>query len=152
MDAVAYPDVAVAEFITKNLIPIRIQADNLEVAPRFLIKWTPSLLILDQKGVQHQKTVGYFPPKELIPVLLLGMGKTYFDQPDRPKAISYFEQIISSYPTCFQAPGAIYFRGVSRYIESHDAANLIAIYDQLKAEYPDSEWFMRSDPYRLLKK
>lgn len=152
MDAVAYPDAAVSEFIRANLIPVRIQADDLEVAPRFLIKWTPSLLVLDKQGVKHHKTVGFFWPQELIPSLLLGMGRTYFDQPDRPKAISYFEQIIASYPRSFQAPEAVYFRGVSRYIETHDAANLIAIYDHLKSEYPESEWSMRANPYRLLKK
>jgi len=79
------------------------------------------------------------------------MGKAYFDQSDRPKAIPYFEQIISDYPKCFQAPEALYLKGVSGYIEGHDVADLIGIYDHLKSEYPSSEWSMRADPYRLLK-
>ena len=50
------------------------------------------------------------------------------------------------------APEAVYLDGVSRYIETHEVANLIGIYDRLKAEYPDSPWLTRADPYRLLKK
>jgi len=152
MDAVAYPDVAVIEFVNKNLIALRIPADDPELAPRFCIKWTPTLLILDKEGVAHDRNVGFFWPQELIPALLLGMGKTYFNQPDRTKAISCFEQIATSYPTSCQAPEALYLLGVARYIESRDVANLIAIYDRLKAEYPESHWLMRADPYRLLKK
>jgi hypothetical protein len=30
--------------------------------------------------------------------------------------------------------------------------NLIGIYDRLAADYPDSLWLTRADPYRLLKK
>ncbi len=152
MDAVAYPDAAVIEFVNKNLIPIRVPADDPLLAPRHLVKWTPTTLILDREGVVHDKNVGFFWPQELIPCLLLGMGKTYFDQPDRTKALSCFEQILTSYPSSSQAPEAIYLSGVVRYIEGHDATNLIEIYDRLKSEYPDSQWLMRADPYRLLKK
>ncbi|OPY90887.1 MAG: hypothetical protein A4E72_00405 [Syntrophus sp. PtaU1.Bin208] len=152
MDAVAYIDAAVIEFVNKNLIPIRIPADDPLLAPRFLIKWTPTLLILDKEGVAHDKNVGFFWPQELIPCLLLGMGKTHFDQPDRTTACSCFEQIINSYPSSSQAPEAIYLSGVARYIEGHDVASLIEIYDRLKSDYPDSQWLMRAYPYRLLKK
>ncbi|SEM46017.1 Tetratricopeptide repeat-containing protein [Syntrophus gentianae] len=152
MDAVAYTDAAVIEFVNKNFIPIRIPASDSELAPRFLIKWTPTLLILDKEGIAHDKNVGFFWPQELISCLLLGMGKTYFDKPDRTKAIACFEQIPTSYPRSSQAPEAIYLSGVAQYIEGHDVANLIEIYDRLKSGYPDSQWLMRADPYRLLKK
>jgi len=152
MDAVAYPDAAVSDFITRNFIPIRIQASDAELGPRFRIKWTPSLLILDKQGLEHNRTLGFFYPQELIPSLLLGIGKVFFDQPDRPKAISYFKQITMAYPESFQAPEAVYLKGVSQYIEDHDVANLFDIYECLKSRYPDSEWLMRADPYRLLKK
>lgn len=46
----------------------------------------------------------------------------------------------------------VYLNGVSRYIETHDVANLVSIYDRLTAEYPGSPWLTRADPYRLLKK
>ena len=151
MDAVAYPNPAVIDFITSNLVPLRIPADDRKLAPRFRIKWTPSLLILDDDGVEHYRTLGFFTPQELIPSLLLGMGKAYFNRPDRPKAGACFERIIADYAFSVQVPEAVYLKGVSQYIESHDVAHLVGIYDRLAADYPESQWLMRADPYRLLK-
>jgi tetratricopeptide (TPR) repeat protein len=151
MNAVAFPDPAVVDFVTNNLIPLRIPADDPELGPHYKVKWTPTLLLLDADGIEHYRTLGFYPPDELIPSLLMGMGKASFNRPDRPAACAYFEQILASYPASSLAAEAIYLVGVSRYIETHDAANLIDIYDRLAADYPDSSWLTRADPYRLLK-
>jgi len=152
MDAVAYPDPEVAAFITDNLIPLRIPADDPELGPRYKIKWTPTLLILDPDGTEHYRTLGFYPPEDLIPSLLLGMGKAKFNQPDRPAARNYFQRIISDYPANGLAPEAIYLNGVAGFIDTHDISHLIGIYDSLASDYPDSPWLTRADPYRLLKK
>lgn len=152
MDAVAYPDAAIIAFINENLVPLRIPADDPVLGPRYKIKWTPSLLVMDAAGTEHYRTLGFYPPEDLIPSLLLGMGKAKFNLPDRPAAWDYFGRIITYYPANGLAPEAVYLNGVSRYIETHDVTNLIGIYDRLAADYPDSPWLMRADPYRLLKK
>jgi len=152
MNAVAFPDPAVIEFINNNLIPVRIPADDPELGPRYKVKWTPTLLILDAEGVEHYRTLGFYPPEELIPSLLMGIGKVKFNEPDRHAACSCFEKILVDYPASSLAPEAVYLNGVSRYIETRDVANLIGVYDQLAAEYPESPWLTRADPYRLLKK
>jgi hypothetical protein len=152
MNAVAFPDPAVIEFVNNSLIPVRIPADDPELGPRYKVKWTPTLLILDAEGVEHYRTLGFYPPEELIPSLLLGIGKARFNEPDRPAACDCFGKILNDYPASSLAPEAVYLNGVSRYIETHDVANLIGIYDRLAAEYPESPWLTRADPYRLLKK
>jgi hypothetical protein len=152
MDAVAYPDPAVINFITGNLVPLRIPSDDAKLGTRYRIKWTPTLLIADANGTEHYRTLGFYPPEELIPSLLLGMGKAWFDLPDRPAACDCFGRLIGSHPGSPLAAEAIYLEGVSRYIETHDVANLTGIYDRLAADYPDSPWLTRADPYRLLKK
>src|SRR6185369_11020414 len=151
MNAVAFPDPAVFDFVNTNLIPVRIPADDPELGPRYKVKWTPTLLILDAEGGEHYRTLGFYPPEELIPSLLMGIGKARFNEPDRPAACDCFEKILSNYPANSLAPEAVYLNGVSRYIETHDVANLIGIYDRMAAEYPDSPWLTRADPYRLLK-
>lgn len=152
MNAVAFPDPAVVDFVTNNLIPLRIPADDPELGSRYKVKWTPTLLILDSDGVEHYRTLGFYPPEELIPSLLLGMGKASFNRPDRPAACGCFEKILANYPASSLAPEAVYLNGVSRYIETRDVANLIGIYDRLATDYTDSRWLTRADPYRLLKK
>jgi tetratricopeptide (TPR) repeat protein len=152
MDAVAYPDAAVIQFVNENLIPLRIPADHAELGPKFRIKWTPSLLILDAEGVEHSRTLGFYPAKELIPSLLLGMGKAYFNRAERGAAVKCFERLIGDFPKSVQAPEAVYLKGVSRFIETHEVPHLIEIYDRLSAQYPQSEWRTRAEPYNLLKK
>jgi len=152
MNAVAFPDPAVIDFVNNTLIPVRIPSDDPVLGPRYKVKWTPTLLILDAKGVEHYRTLGFYPPEELIPSLLLGIGKARFNEPDRPAACDCFEKILTGYPASSLAPEAVYLNGVSRYIETHDVANLTGLYDRLASEYPESPWFTRADPYRLLKK
>ena len=151
MDAVAYIDPAVTTFINENLVPVRLQASDPVFGPKFRVKWTPSLLVLDAEGAEHYRTLGFYPPHDLIPSLLLGMGKAKFNLPDRPEACRYFQRVIEDHPASSLAPEAIYLNGVSRYIETHDVTNLTGIYDYLLVEYPDSPWLIRAEPYKLLK-
>lgn len=152
MDAVAYIDPAVIQFVNETVIPVRIQADDPELGSRYKIKWTPSLLLLDRDGNEQYRTMGFYPPKELIPSILLGLGKAKFNLPDRPAACAYFDRVLNEYSKSSMAPEAVYLNGVSRFIESHDVEHLIRIFDQLAEAYPDSSWLIRASPYRLLKK
>lgn len=152
MDAVAYINPAVISFVNDNLIPLRLQAADPVLGPRYKVKWTPTLLILDGEGVEQYRTLGFYPPDDLIPSLLLGMGQAKFNLPDRPAACDCFGKILADYPNSSLAPEALYLNGVARYIESHDVSNLIGIFDLLVTKYPSSPWLTRADPYRLLKK
>jgi tetratricopeptide (TPR) repeat protein len=152
MDAVAYINPAVISFVNENLVPLRLQASDPVLGTKYKVKWTPALLLLDEEGIEQYRTLGFYPPDELIPSLLLGMGKAKFNLPNRPAACEYFNKVVAQYPKSSSAPEAIYLNGVSKYIESHEAANLIQIYDQLKEQYPQSPWLTRAEPYSLLKK
>ena len=98
MDAVAYIDADVIKFVNDTLIPLRLAAADPVLGPRYRVKWTPTLLILDAEGVEQYRTLGFYPPQELIPSLLLGIGKARFNQPDRPAACDCFSSIIDRYP------------------------------------------------------
>ena len=152
MDAVAYIDPAAARFVNDTFVPVRIPAADPELGPRYKVKWTPTMLLLDADGNEQYRTLGFYPPEELIPSLLLGMGKVKFNVPDRPGACDCFGRITAEFPKSSLAPEAIYLSGVANYIETHNVNNLIGIYDRLEAEYPDSPWLIRADPYKLLKK
>jgi hypothetical protein len=151
MDAVAYIDPKVISFINNNVIPLRLQASDPVLGLHYKIKWTPSLLILDADGTEHYRTLGFYPPEDLIPSILLGMGKAKFNLPDRTAASKYFEKLVADYPKNSLSPEAVFMNGVSKFIEDHEVGRLIEIYDRLKADYHDSPWLTRADPYRLLK-
>lgn len=150
MDAVTYPDEKVADFVQNGLIPLRVPFDHKPLAADFNIKWTPTLITLDRDGKEHHRTVGFLGPDELIPSLLLGIGKSHFENERFDEAIAAFEKILKEYPKSNSAPEAIYLRGVARYKSTHQPKPLREAYDKLAAEYPSSEWAHRAHPYRLI--
>ncbi len=150
MDAVTYPHQDVVNFITEKIVPLRAPFDAQPISTDFKVMWTPTLITLDYYGKEHHRTVGFLPPDELIPSLTLGMGKIDFDTNQFSEAIIHFNTLLNGYPKSAAAPEAIYLRGVSRFKSSHDAKSLKEAYEQLKADYPESEWTKRAQPYSLL--
>ena len=150
MDAVTYPAANVAEFIQKEMIPLRIQFNTQPFATDFNVQWTPTVITLDVDGKEHHRTVGFLSAEELIPSLLLGIAKCHFDRERFNEAISSLDKLLTEYPNSDSAPEAIYLRGVSKYKSTHDPKPLKGAYEQLQANYPSSEWTRRAYPYRLL--
>jgi hypothetical protein len=132
-----------------RMVPIQALSDS-TLANEFKVKWTPTIVVLDYYGKEHHRTVGFFPPEEFIPSMILGMGKIDFDADQFNDAIIHFDTLLNEYPQSAAAPEAIYLRGVSRYKASHDAKPLKEAYEKLKADYPASEWARRAEPYGLL--
>jgi TolA-binding protein len=150
MGAVTYPDQEVVSFISENMIPVQVLFNSQPLATDFNVKWTPTIVTLDTDGKEHHRTVGFLAPEELIPSLLLGMAKSYFETDRFDKALGHLEELLGKYPKSDSAAEAIYLRGVCRYKSTHNPAPLKEAYEKLAAEYPSSEWTKRAYPYRLL--
>ncbi len=150
MGAVTYPNAKVSEFISQKMVPLQVQADAKPLATDFKVTWTPTLVVLDYYGKEHHRSVGFLPPEELIPMLLLGMGKIDFDAEQFNAAIVHLDELLVDYPQSASAPEAVYLRGVSRFKGSHDPRLLKEAYERLRADYPNSEWVKRAQPYSLL--
>lgn len=149
MDAVTYPDASVASFVIDRLIPLRIPSDD-RLAGQFKVKWTPTLVALDENGEEHHRSVGFLKPEEFVAEFLLAIGKVDFETGAFEQAIRNFEDIISNHESSKAAPEAVYLRGVSLYKSTGQASHLKDAYEQLTSRHPDSEWADRAAPYRLL--
>jgi tetratricopeptide (TPR) repeat protein len=150
MDAVTYPDTKVITFINQHMIPLQVPFDAQPLATDFNVKWTPTIITLDADGREHHRTVGFLAPEELIPSLLLGIGKACFDTEKFDKALVYLDNLLTQYPRSDFAPEVIYLQGVCRYKSTENPAPLKEAYEKLKAKFPLSEWTKRASPYRLL--
>ncbi len=150
MGAVTYPNEKVAEFVDKHLVPIQVRFDAQPLATDFKVKWTPTVITLDEEGNEHHRTVGFLPPEEFIPSLMLGMGKVHFDREKFEGALALFDRLLKDYPRSDAAPETVYLRGVAQYKSTHSPGPLKEAYERLQAEYPASEWTKRAQPYRLL--
>ncbi|OPY64925.1 MAG: hypothetical protein A4E63_03235 [Syntrophorhabdus sp. PtaU1.Bin050] len=150
MDAVTYPQTAVIEFLNQSVIPVRVPFDSEPLASKFNLKWTPMLVVLDWNGKEHSRTVGFLPPEELIPSLLLGIAKIYFDFDRFTDVTVNLDKILADYPNSGAAPEAVFLKGVNGYKGTHNVQALKQAYERLQADYPSSEWAKRALPYRLL--
>ncbi|MBI4444540.1 MAG: tetratricopeptide repeat protein [Acidobacteria bacterium] len=150
MDAVSYPRPEVVQFFDEHLIPLRVKSDAKPLAEPFTVKWTPTLVTLDWRGEEHHRTVGFLPPEELIPSLMLGLGRSHFEQDEWAKAINIWERLLTQYPDSSAAPEATYFSGIARYKESKNVEMLKNVSRVLKGKYPTSPWTKRASVYQLL--
>jgi len=150
MDAVTYPNPEVVKFIQDHVVPVRLPSDAKPEADDFNVKWTPTLIILDLEGKEHHRTTGFLAPEELLPMILLGIGKTHFEREEFTEAITGLGKLLKDYRQSDSAPEAIYYQGVCLYKSTHEPQPLKEAYEKLQADYPTSEWAKRAAPYRLL--
>jgi hypothetical protein len=150
MDAVSYPNEDVRAFIDEHLIALKIAPDVQPIAGDFNVNWTPTIVTLDAEGKEHHRTLGFLPPEEFIPSLMLGIGKTHFDLGRFEEVNSILQELVAKCPRSKAAPEAIYYLGVSSFKIAHDASHLKKAYERLHAEYPNNEWAFRAWPYSLL--
>ncbi|HVO66641.1 MAG TPA: hypothetical protein VMT12_09170 [Syntrophales bacterium] len=146
MDAVTYPDKNVTEFIKQNFIPLRVLTDSIPLSTDFNVQGAPTLILLDKSGKEHYRAVGFIPIEEMIPLLLFGIAKTYFDLNQFDQAIQKLDVIISEHPKSYTAPEATYLWGVYGYKSTHDRRHLRQAYEKLRHGYKHKVWTIRILP------
>lgn len=144
------PNEKMVDFIERYRVLIQVLYDSQPLASKFNIQWTPTVITLDEEGIEHHRTIGFLAPEEFIPSLMLGVAKGHFDRGKFSKAIEVLEEVLTGYPKSDSAPEALYLRGVALYKSTHKADPLKEAYKRLLAEYPSSEWTKRAKPYSLL--
>jgi TolA-binding protein len=146
MDADTYPDKNVTEFITRNIIPLHVLSDAMPLSTDFNVQGAPTFILLDTNGKEHYRAAGFIPAEEMIPLLLFGIAKTYFDLDQFDQAIQKLDVIISEHPKSYTAPEATYLRGVYGYKRTHDRSHLKQAYAKLRNEYKQGRWALRALP------
>ena len=105
---------------------------------RFDALWTPSVLILDPKGVERFRLEGYLPRDEFRAQLELGLARVAFMSKAWAEAESRYTAVLDKYPDSKAAPDALYWKGVSHYKTTNDHTVLGELPGQFQAKYPDS--------------
>jgi hypothetical protein len=111
---------------------------------RFDALWTPSVLILDPKGVERVRLEGYLPKDEFRAWLELGLARVAFMNKAWTDAESRYAAVLDKYPNSKAAPEALYWKGVSRYKATNDHTVLGQLPGQFKEKYPDSAWALKT--------
>ena len=66
-----YPESAVQSFVAEHFIAVKLMLNNPADQPHFRAQrviWTPTIAILDHRGVGHYQSPGYLPPALFLPM------------------------------------------------------------------------------------
>jgi len=150
MDAVTYPAKEVIEALLEYVEPVRVPHDTQPLATEYNVKWTPAIFIVDPDGDRHMNSIGFLPPEELIPWIILGGGMMHFGRDEMEDALRLFDLLVKNHPKGDKAAQAVYFSGVIKYKRYDQPEHLKKAYETLKTDYSDSIWAKKALPYRLL--
>ena len=114
---------------------------------RFEAVWTPTVLVLAADGKERGRLEGYLPKNEFRAFLEIGLARVDFMQKKWSDAEGRYNAVVENHPNSKFAAEAIYYRGVSRYSQSHDSGDLAATAQVLADKYTGSEWQLRSLPW-----
>lgn len=143
-----YPSKEVADFINEHFVALRVDVpSHPELVRRYDVFSTPTLIVLDPKGREFYRSVGFLPPDRFVCHLQLGRAIVTFRTRRYAKAGDMFEELAERYPLCGAAPEAIYFRGVARDKVTGDHSNRKVAALELAEGYPESDWALRAGPW-----
>jgi len=150
MDTLTYRTEEVANLIHNYLIPLRITTGDETLDEDYHHLWTPTVAILNYKGDELQKSVGFLGPNEFTAAIHLGLAKVHLDGGEYDTAMISIKKVMEAFPESEAAPEALYLSGVVMYKASKNPGKLKEAYEKLQQRYPESSWTKRAYPYRLL--
>jgi hypothetical protein len=145
---VSFADPAVAAFVREHFIPVRLHLDRREDQPHFQahrVLWTPTLAVLDRRGVAHYQSPGYLPPPVLLGVLRLGLGRALMGWSRYEEACEHLLAVADD-PGNLLAAEALFWLGVANYLRTRRHGDLMQAWSRLTREHPGSAWALRVPP------
>lgn len=136
-----YPESRVDQLVRENLIPVRIQVrENPQAMERFNVQWTPTIVLLGADGKEHHRIEGFLDTEDFLAQLTLGLAKIAFARQEWDRAAERYGEVLDRFPATDAAPEAQYWRGVTRYKATNDAAALGETARAFQERYADSTW------------
>lgn len=113
---------------------------------RFNAFWTPTILVLSDRGAELRRIEGYLPRELYVTELKLGLAKAEFASKRFVEAEQSYGRIASDGKR--YADEATYWRGVSRYSGSQEATPLREVSEELCARFPESVWTLKASVWQ----
>jgi hypothetical protein len=107
--------------------------------------WTPNLNVLDRNQKRVYWVEGWLPPSEFIAMLGVAREHYFLRGKKYAEAEPLFKVVFEQHPRSQFAPEALYYRGASRYLNSHEVKELKEDWIILQRFYPQSAWSLRSN-------
>ena len=114
-----YPDERVVRLVASEFLPIRVHVKDPDgayarVSERLNVHWTPTVLILDESGVERHRIEGFLSADDFLAHLKLGLAKASLQRGAFDDAERRFREVVAEHPQTEPAPEALYWAGVSQ--------------------------------------
>lgn len=139
-----YRDTAVCRAVAERFVPLRLDplADRAAVRPLNVV-WTPTLLVADRRGTVHYRSLNFLPPADFLDLLDIGEAETRLRWGEHDRAVALLAAVTDRDPDAPFAAEAIYRRGIAVYLKTRSTPAMEAIWDEVRARFPDSIWARR---------
>lgn len=149
MDAVTYPQEESQRRLNDSFVALRLPFDRQGLLEqRWVVSWTPGILILDADERIHYRAYGYHPPDEFAHLLEVAQGMIEFDWGEFAQALRLFARAAEDTRRSAFTPEALYWLGVA-YYKTGDKDGLVRTWGRLLDEHPESLWARRASFIRV---
>jgi hypothetical protein len=146
LGAVTYPDTQVAALLNENFVAVQVNFEEAsKLVNEFQAIWTPNLNVFDRNQNRIYWVEGWLPPSEFTAMLTVARGQYFLRGKKYTEAEPLFKAVFDQHPRSQFAPEALYYKGVSRYLNSHEVEELKEDWIMLQRFYPQSAWSLRSN-------
>ena len=154
MDTVTYPSREVQDFVGTRFVAAKFgladrTAEVREVVRRFRTLWAPGFVVLDQRGEEIRRFIGYQPPRDFIAELQVALGKIDLLHRRPAQAFTEFRGVADLDPPAPVSAEAMYWAGIAAY--QRDGTPLESLkdhWDELRTRFPESRWWTHADIFR----
>lgn len=141
-----YPDRQVADLLNEDFVSVQVDLEKAgRLADQFQVIWTPNLNFIGSRGKRIYHLEGWLPPSDFAAMLGIVRGHYHLAGKKFADAAPHFKGVFDRSPHSQFAPEALYYRGVSRYLDSHEVDKLKEDWTTLQRFYPQSAWSMRAN-------
>jgi hypothetical protein len=134
--------------IAEHFVPVKLILNNRADQPHFRAQrviWTPTIAILDHRGVSHYQSPGYLPPELFVSMLRVGLGRALTAWTRYDEAAAQLEAV-AAVPNDQFAAEALYWLGAAWYLKDRRRAPMMQAWNRLRQEHSASIWAARVPP------
>ena len=153
MDTVTYPHPAVQQFFAEHLEPVDLMIGDpdpvvRETLRKFRTLWSPAYVMLDSRGDEVRRFIGYQSSGDFIAELRVGVGKAFMAQRKNHEAFDQFRAAADSKPPAPVSDEAVYWAGIALYLRDKKELSFLEQYwKELERRFPESRWWTAANVF-----
>ena len=153
MDTVTYPDPSAVEFVSREFEAVKVHIGEKDPAIRDTIRryrmlWAPGYVVLDERGEEVRRFIGYQSPRDYIAELKVGLAKAHILHRRNDEAFQLFRAVADLEPPAPVTDEALYWAGIAlHYRDRTNLAFLHQYWKELERRFPGSRWWTAANVF-----